>query len=930
VANVTGRPIAPARKLVAAVLGTIALFVMVFGLGMSSWAIVALGAALLALAIALGMVNVVRRGARAWIAGQGQVKAVSDPPATAAYGRAELQITVVAPGLPVQDVVVRDPRVPVSKWPLIGDTVPLTVDVDDMRRVRIDWDQVTDRGDDGDPPPPPSYEPADSYLEDDLLGEPEPPPWAARDRQWGRGPDEPPPPPPPTADPDLLTSPIVVHDTPGGPVLEGQLVAPDDDPQVLPKRARQARADVLSDFPAAAGPSAAADFAAAPPASAYPSQAEESPFAARRAAEAAYETVYAEPIYPAEPVYPADNAYPTDAAYPADTAYAAESGYASAPPYVDQPVDADEPSRRDERSFDDERSSGDQPSPTDERSPDNHPSPDDQPSPDVDRSSADRTASTDDRSPADQRFAAEQTPGDNSPSGSSAAGPAAAAAAAGLSGQTRPPGSRPRPRPHPPTAADAHPGSSTADSTGTATEDRSTRTAASSTAIPDARDPEIDLPLDGDPEPPPEFSPAARPAVDNGILAPPAAASAPRAAAPPPSDGQQPAHPDAPDAERAPRPPATISGLDVPPDTADTAGAQDSPTRDTDDSTTGLAGSRAVSPEQAATAAAAATTAAAATASRNEPPAPAADRHNAAQQQDGPLPDTDQQSNSAPAGSHAISRDDAAAFAAASHPARWSDDPAESPPPGPRNTSPAEQPSPADPAPAADSSQGPPSPTAGPSPTEHPPASPAEASSPAEPSPAERSSAAEPSPADDAAAAAGQAGAHAVTPPDKPDRSTGTRRPWADLEGGGYEPDERADDLITAYPSARPGPAGAIHGVGITVLVTDLARSVAFYRDTLGFFEIDTGSGSAVMASGDTRLVLRTVQSLASDVGRLINLNLEVGDVQAVHDELKAKGVKFEHGPRPVNRGDKLELWAATFYDPDGHNIAITQWRAVR
>jgi catechol 2,3-dioxygenase-like lactoylglutathione lyase family enzyme len=133
-----------------------------------------------------------------------------------------------------------------------------------------------------------------------------------------------------------------------------------------------------------------------------------------------------------------------------------------------------------------------------------------------------------------------------------------------------------------------------------------------------------------------------------------------------------------------------------------------------------------------------------------------------------------------------------------------------------------------------------------------------------------------------------------------------------------------------AYPSARTGPAGAIHGVGITVLVTDLARSVAFYRDTLGFFEIDSGHGSAVLASGDTRLVLRAVHSLSSDPGRLIHLNLEVGDVEAVHDELTAQGVRFEHTPRPVNRGDKLELWAATFHDPDGHNIAITQWRATR
>jgi catechol 2,3-dioxygenase-like lactoylglutathione lyase family enzyme len=153
--------------------------------------------------------------------------------------------------------------------------------------------------------------------------------------------------------------------------------------------------------------------------------------------------------------------------------------------------------------------------------------------------------------------------------------------------------------------------------------------------------------------------------------------------------------------------------------------------------------------------------------------------------------------------------------------------------------------------------------------------------------------------------------------------------PWADLEGG-FEPDERADDLITAYPSARPGPAGAIHGVGITVLVTNLERSITFYRDILGFFEIDSSTSSAVLASGDTRLVLRTVHDLSAAAGRLIYLNLEVGDVEAVYQELKAKGVPFVHGPRPVNRGDKLELWAAAFSDPDRHNIAITQWRAIR
>jgi catechol 2,3-dioxygenase-like lactoylglutathione lyase family enzyme len=135
------------------------------------------------------------------------------------------------------------------------------------------------------------------------------------------------------------------------------------------------------------------------------------------------------------------------------------------------------------------------------------------------------------------------------------------------------------------------------------------------------------------------------------------------------------------------------------------------------------------------------------------------------------------------------------------------------------------------------------------------------------------------------------------------------------------------DDAASPYPSAHPSPGGSIHGVGVTVLVTDLDRSIAFYRDMLGFYEVDNGDGNAVLASGETRLVLRSISDLEPAGPRTVHVNLEVGDVTAMYEELKEKGVRFTYAPRVVNRGSKLDLWAAAFRDPDGHGIALTQWR---
>ncbi|MEV6694262.1 VOC family protein [Micromonospora sp. NPDC051196] len=237
-ANGGNRPIAPVRKLVAAVLGTVATFVIVFGLGMTSWAIVALGVAVLALAIALATV---RAGGRTWVMGAGHVHSASEPPTQYAFGRCELQLVIDAPGLPPRSKKIIEPRVPVSKWPSVGQSLPIRVALDDPRHVRVLWDEVPTHAETGPADLPPEY--ASQAPPDEVLIGQEAPPWA------GRAPEDDFPLSDPLtgpttggepAEPAEPREPVRVRQRPGGPVvLEGTVVEQSND-HPLPRRATPA------------------------------------------------------------------------------------------------------------------------------------------------------------------------------------------------------------------------------------------------------------------------------------------------------------------------------------------------------------------------------------------------------------------------------------------------------------------------------------------------------------------------------------------------------------------------------------------------------------------------------------------------------------------------------------------------------------------
>lgn len=126
---------------------------------------------------------------------------------------------------------------------------------------------------------------------------------------------------------------------------------------------------------------------------------------------------------------------------------------------------------------------------------------------------------------------------------------------------------------------------------------------------------------------------------------------------------------------------------------------------------------------------------------------------------------------------------------------------------------------------------------------------------------------------------------------------------------------------------------GLLHAA---ITVSDLQRSIAFYRDTLGFpvrrtLTIPGGPNIVLLSIGDHGEVelfeqpaTRLMPEGASDPRRvgLKHFAMEVDDVEAVWTELEAKGVKSFGTPlfRQPN-GPK----ACHFLDPDGVILEIVQ-----
>jgi len=135
--------------------------------------------------------------------------------------------------------------------------------------------------------------------------------------------------------------------------------------------------------------------------------------------------------------------------------------------------------------------------------------------------------------------------------------------------------------------------------------------------------------------------------------------------------------------------------------------------------------------------------------------------------------------------------------------------------------------------------------------------------------------------------------------------------------------------LTTSLVSAQAGVPGKpltmstnpnlLSKISIIVLgVTNISKSVAFYRGTLGLEVTGQSEDLAfVSLSGLTLMLSTELGKAAQPIAGATELVFPVESVTSAYGHLIERGCKFINQPREVTPGS----WAATFSDPDGHKL---------
>ena len=135
--------------------------------------------------------------------------------------------------------------------------------------------------------------------------------------------------------------------------------------------------------------------------------------------------------------------------------------------------------------------------------------------------------------------------------------------------------------------------------------------------------------------------------------------------------------------------------------------------------------------------------------------------------------------------------------------------------------------------------------------------------------------------------------------------------------------------MVARSPEARAMTASPLGRIGqIALSVTDMSRSVAFWRDTVGLRFLFQAPNVAFFDVAGVRLMLGAAESNAKVAGT--TLYFETSDLDATFAAIRDLGAKVARNGEPhfIAKLGAKDLWMGFLEDPDGHVFALMEERA--
>jgi methylmalonyl-CoA/ethylmalonyl-CoA epimerase len=108
----------------------------------------------------------------------------------------------------------------------------------------------------------------------------------------------------------------------------------------------------------------------------------------------------------------------------------------------------------------------------------------------------------------------------------------------------------------------------------------------------------------------------------------------------------------------------------------------------------------------------------------------------------------------------------------------------------------------------------------------------------------------------------------------------------------------------------------------IAIVVKDVDRAAAFYRESLGMKFLFAFPGLAFFDCDGVRLMLSRAEKPEFDHPSSV-LYFRVPDIREAHAALRARDVKFEDEPHIVARMPEYDLWMTFFRDLDDNIFGL-------